>query len=417
MTKTLILALAVPGFFLAAYGLYFGVIAIFGIRLRSHYAPRAPRARFAVLIAARNEGAVIGHLVDSLTAQQYPRELFDIIVAPNNCTDDTEQVARRHGARIFAPQGRITGKGEVLRQAVDALILPGSYDAVCVFDADNLVDPMFLARMNDAWCAGAAAAQGFRDSKNPQQSAVSGCYSICYWMLSHFYNNARAQLGLSALVNGSGFMVSAELLRRLGGWHTRTMTEDYEFSAQCVLAGERVCFVPGAVIYDEQPLTFLQSWKQRRRWTTGSLQGLELYGGRLFAHAVSEHDMVSADMYLTFLSPLLQVVSALTAVLGTALMLWMGRLDPINLAVIVAVAAGSVLASALGCAAAALAAVLMKKTPLPGMAKSILSFWVFMGSWMLITFVSVFKWQESWDPIAHTDAVGISDLEKLDHTA
>ena len=115
------------------------------------------------------------------------------------------------------------------------MVLAGGYDAMCVFDADNLVHPDFLARMNDAVCAGHVAVQGFRDSKNPEQSAISGCYSICYWMLNRFYNSARSALGLSALVNGSGFTATAGLLRELGGWNTVTMTEDYEFSAQCAL--------------------------------------------------------------------------------------------------------------------------------------------------------------------------------------
>ena len=87
-------------------------------------------------------------------------------------------------------------------------------------------------------------------------------------------------------MNGSGFAVTTALLRRLGGWHTVTMTEDYEFSAQCAMLGERVHFVPEALIYDEQPLTFRQSWKQRRRWTTGSLQGLQNYGHGLFSSFV-----------------------------------------------------------------------------------------------------------------------------------
>ena len=152
--KLLFMILAVPGLFLAVYGLYFLCIALFGIWRRAHYDPAAPAARFAVLIAARNESAVIGNLVDSLLAQRYPRALYEVIVAPNNCTDDTEAVARAHGARIFCPQGKITGKGEVLRQAVDQIALQEKFDAICVFDADNLVDPDFLARMNDAFCSG-----------------------------------------------------------------------------------------------------------------------------------------------------------------------------------------------------------------------------------------------------------------------
>jgi len=410
--RILLLIVSVPGIFLAAYGLYFAAIALLGLRRHLSYPKAVPQARFAVVVAARNEEAVIGNLVDSLKRQNYPRELYDIIVAPNNCTDNTRAVAAKHGARIFLPSGKVTGKGDVLQQAVSQIVLPEGYDAMCIVDADNLVEPHFLARMNDAYAAGGQAAQGFRDSKNPRQSTVSGCYSISYWMLSHFYNRSRHVLGLSSLIGGSGFMVSAKLLRRLGGWNTSTMTEDYEFSAQCVLAGERVYFVPDAIIYDEQPLTFVQSWKQRRRWTTGSLQGLELYGGRLFARAVDQHDMVSFDMYLTFLSPILQVVSTVTGVIAGGLMLWQGRLVPMHLFLIVAVAAGSVLASAVGCAVVALAAVLMKQTPMTGMAKSILSFWLFMFSWMVITFVSMVKKQKSWDPIAHTQSVTISELQR-----
>ena len=230
---------------LSVYTLYFGVIALRGlVRRAPAFARTAPQKRIACVVAARNEAAVIGPLVDSLFAQDYPRALFEVIVAPNNCTDDTEAVAAAHGARIFRPTGPIRSKGDVLAQVVDEVVLKENFDAMCVFDADNLAGRQFLARMNDALCAGAQAAQGFRDSKNPEQTAISGCYSICYWMVNRFYNAARASLGLSALVNGSGFAVSTGLLRALGGWRTVTMTEDYEFSAQCALNGHKVHFVP-----------------------------------------------------------------------------------------------------------------------------------------------------------------------------
>ena len=402
------------GLLLAVYGLYFGVIALFGLRRRPRYPAAAPKTCFAVVIAARNEEAVIGNLIDSLFAQRYPRTMFEVLVVPNNCTDATEQVARSHGARILRPTGAVKGKGEALRQATDLLLKEGRADAICVFDADNLVDPDFLARMNDAYCAGAAAAQGFRDSKNPRQSAISGCYSICYWMLSRFYNAARESLGLSSLIGGSGFMVSCALLRRLGGWNTHTLTEDYEFSAQCVLAGERVRFVPDAIIFDEQPLTFRQSWKQRRRWTTGSLQGLQIYGGRLLAQAISEKRMISFDLWLTFLSPAIQMAAAVAGVLGTLAMLLWAAPTPLGLLLTVAAAAGSVLVSAVASSAAALAAVLLHRHPAQGMAKSILSFWLFLASWLAITFVSLLHRQRSWDPIPHTTALTLDQLAGQD---
>ena len=89
----IVFVLSIP---LCLYAVYFGVVALFGLRKKLPAAPQAkPEKRFALVVAARNEAAVIGHLVDSLYGQDYPRELYEVIVAPNNCTDDTEQAARR----------------------------------------------------------------------------------------------------------------------------------------------------------------------------------------------------------------------------------------------------------------------------------------------------------------------------------
>lgn len=402
---------------LSVYTLYFGVIALRGlVRRAPAFARTAPQKRIACVVAARNEAAVIGPLVDSLLAQDYPRALFEVIVAPNNCTDDTEAVAAAHGARIFRPTGPIRSKGDVLAQVVDEVVLKENFDAMCVFDADNLAGRQFLARMNDALCAGAQAAQGFRDSKNPEQTAISGCYSICYWMVNRFYNAARASLGLSALVNGSGFAVSTGLLRALGGWRTVTMTEDYEFSAQCALNGHKVHFVPDAVVYDEQPLTFAQSWRQRRRWTTGSLQGLQTYGPALFWHALRRRSAVCFDMFLTFLLPFAQLVGAVLALAGAAPLLLtggivLGGIALRGLLAIALLAGASLLACMLGTVLAAALTVALKKGRVDGMWLSVASFWVFALSQTVLTLLSFVSKEKSWKPIAHTSVKRLDDLE------
>ena len=162
------------------YLVYFALYLPYALRPARKWAKQAPRCRFAVLVAARNEQAVIGNLVETLMAQDYPKELYDVIVIPNNCTDDTAGEAHRAGALIMECTEPVRTKGDALRQIIDKLMQQDRYDAICVFDADNLVDPGFLAGMNDAWCAGVPAGQGYRDSKNPQDSMISACYSIYY---------------------------------------------------------------------------------------------------------------------------------------------------------------------------------------------------------------------------------------------
>ena len=88
-------------FVFTLYFFYYAVYAVLSLRRGRPRRRCEPQTRFALVIAARNEECVIGQLIESLRQQDYPDELYEIIVAPNNCTDDTRGAARRAGARIF----------------------------------------------------------------------------------------------------------------------------------------------------------------------------------------------------------------------------------------------------------------------------------------------------------------------------
>ncbi len=236
------------------------------------YGKHPADTRFAVLIAASNEELVIGPLINSLLTQNYPPELYDVYVIPNNCTDNTAQAAANFGAKVLectvpVPQEQGGGPALCLQPAGWS-----GYDAFCVFDADNVAHPDFLKEMNNAYRAGARAAQGYRDSKNPYDRAVSGCYSIYYWMMDRFHNRGKAGLGLSAMLGGTGFMVSAAALEKMGGWRTQTISEDLEMSVPAGHGRGKGALGALAITYDEQPLSYESPVKQRRRWTSGTIQ-------------------------------------------------------------------------------------------------------------------------------------------------
>ena len=118
--------------------LYFLAVSLFCLCRRKKPAASAGQRRFAILIAARNEESCIAGLIESLQAQRYPRELFDIWVLPNNCTDHTVEAAQRAGARIMEMPSSVRSKGAALQYAADTLLRGQQhYDAFCVFDADN----------------------------------------------------------------------------------------------------------------------------------------------------------------------------------------------------------------------------------------------------------------------------------------
>lgn len=392
----------------AAYNL---LTALAGIRTGGGWSSRPPKKRFALLIAARNEECVIGNLVESLNAQDYPRELFDVYVIPNNCTDDTAGAARRAGANILECTVPVKSKGDVLTFAFDYFFAEKDvYDGYCVFDADNLVDPGFLKAMNNALSGGAQAAQAYRDSKNPYDTAVSGCYSIYYWMINRFYNQARNALNLTSIINGSGFMVSAELVKKMGGFHTYTMTEDIELTTQCVLQGVKVEWVPEARIYDEQPLTFGQSWKQRKRWSTGLLQGFSRYSGKLVKKAVKDRSGLCADQAVFFLAPVMQVFCFLSMVISAVLAAFSVQADLFPATQIFFKLFSPIGFSFLLTTGTAVLTLIAEKKFSWKMWKAILYYWVFVMSWIPINLICIFKKTTVWDEIKHTRGIRISEL-------
>lgn len=389
---------------------YFG-ISLFAFKRRSHKKQYEPKNKFAILIAARNEEQVIPHLVESLKMQNYPKELYDIIVIPNNCTDHTREAALQAGACVLDCTAIVKSKGDVLSFAFDKVMAGQTkYDAFCVFDADNLVHPDFLRVMNNTLCGGAQLAQGYRDSKNPYDSAISGCYSIYYWMINRFYNGARSALGLSALINGSGFMVKAEVIREMNGFHTFTMTEDLEFTTQCILRGKKVVWVPEAVIFDEQPLTFKESWKQRKRWSTGCIQGLTRYVVPLMQKAVKEKDFQCVDQILFYLTPVLQMVYLLSLLLHFTLHLLYVQYVLFPDTQLYYKMFLSLQYTYLSTVAGVLLILMLEKKFSLRIFKGLIGYWLFMMSWIPINLICFFKKTTVWHEIKHTRSIRLIEM-------
>lgn len=252
-------------------------IVLVGLLKREKKHPKASKKlKFAVLICARNEESVIRLPVKSIVMGNYPADKRDIIVLADNCTDKTAQKAREAGAIVWEKTFPSTGKGDVLAWGVDKVVKSGSYDAIAVFDADNIASDNWFNEINDALQDGEKVVTGRRHSSNAKANVIAGWYTVYWDMMNELSNRVRTNLGLSGKLTGTGF---AFLLSALGpdGWKTHTMVEDVEFSVQGNLRGNRVAYVPGADYADEQPVTVVYMWRQLRRWATGGWQVARSY--------------------------------------------------------------------------------------------------------------------------------------------
>ena len=242
--------------------------------------------RYAAVVAARNESAVIANLIRTLKEQNYPSELLDIYVIADNCTDNTAQISRKAGAYVYERFNKVqVGKGYALEYLFRHIFEDKgetAYDGFFVFDADNIVDRDFVREMNKMFDTGEyTALTSYRNSQNFCANWISAGYALWFLRESRFLNRPRTQLGVNCAVSGTGFLVSAQAVREDAGWPYHLLTEDIEFSIACATRGRRIGYCGKAVIYDEQPEKFKQSWDQRLRWSKGFYQVDAKYTGSL----------------------------------------------------------------------------------------------------------------------------------------
>ena len=366
--------------------------------------------KFMAIIPAHNEEAVVGNLVESLKNQDYPKDLYDIYVIADNCTDNTAKIAREKGAIVYERfDSEKKTKGYALQWFLQQKIQENApYDAFFVFDADNIVDKGFIKAMNKKLCQGEDVVQGYRDIKNPTDSWVTAGYAIFYWTMHRFYHLARYNLGLSPLLNGTGFMVKFDIVKPQG-WDTVTLTEDIEFSLKRIIQGKRLGWATDAIVYDEQPTGFKQSWSQRSRWTVGHMQCLKRYTGDLFK-AVKEHKtLMNLDglLYIAGTTPMLVITFGL---LILNCIMYAGNAMS-NLDFLINILNYLVPTLLLPIATAVIVMALEKK-PIKPMLKGLLCYPIFMGSWVIINIKCLFKRETTWQKIDHVRDIKIAEVKE-----
>lgn len=391
----------------AAYLIYYVITGLCILKQKSKIKEETKKHKFAVIVPARNEEKVIGNLLKSLNNQEYPKDYYDIFVVVNNCTDRTKEIALENDAQVIECKTSVKSKGEALKIAFSKLN-DNDYEAYIIFDADNIVHPKFISKMNNALGEGYELAQGFRDSKNVSDTWISSCYSIHYLIHNIFLNKARMNIDKSSFINGTGFMITKKFLNRKG-YKAHTLTEDIELTTRCAIDNEMIAFVDDAITYDEQPTTFKESWKQRKRWSIGTIQCLKIYSGKLIKKFFRKNNFASIDSFIFLISPLLQFLGALSYLLhfliGVTQMQYMNYSSKII----------SILIWYIASLALSIVAIKIRKKHILPYIKGIITLPVFVLSWIPINILAIFsrKKQNAWEKIEHTRDVTIDKMLEM----
>jgi cellulose synthase/poly-beta-1,6-N-acetylglucosamine synthase-like glycosyltransferase len=309
---------------LALVGGYQLFLSFFGWYRKKAKIQYAPQKTFAILVAAHNEEQVVGALIENLKSLNYPKEMYDIMVICDNCSDKTADIVRQHGVYAYERHhATLKGKGFAIEWMLKELWkLPRSYDSIVIVDADNLVSQDYLIHMNNDLCAGSRVIQAYLDTKNPHDSWVTSAYAVTYWYCNRLWQNPRTNLKLANFLGGTGMCFDTLLLKEMG-WGATSLVEDLEFTMRCVQKGIYPTFNYDAKVYDEKPLTYKASARQRLRWMQGHFEVARRYSLPLLWSGLKEGNWAKIDTAIYAMNVYNLMISSVLTVF-----LWGDRLLP-----------------------------------------------------------------------------------------
>ena len=272
---------------------------------------------FAILIPARDESLVISNLLDSIKKQTFKIDSKDIYIIVESKKDKTVSIAKQRDINIIYRKNLTNRrrKGYALDDALKEILKAKKhYDAYFIFDADNVLDRNYLFKtyknLYDIFIC-------YRNTKNGNASIFSACYSITFSMINTFSNNYKMKHNLTLTVSGTGFYIKGEILEKLGGYPFNSLTEDYEFTLYATLNDLTSNYNTKAKYFDEQPIDYVTTIKQRTRWVKGYFDSRRKYYP-LLRDKASRKDNNYPSVYLTLVGVKPYILLALSVILYLA---------------------------------------------------------------------------------------------------
>lgn len=321
-------ALAVVFGLLLGYQLLLSLVAVRAKKLSHFYVIQ--NRKFAIVLFAHNEEKVIAKSLYSLSGLVYPKNLYDLVVVADNCTDSSAAIARNLGAIVLEQTDETErGKGYVLRWAFDQIMSwDKSYDAIIVFDSDSLVSGNYLEVMNYYLENGSKVIQSC-DLLLPEPGVwKSEVMQIGLLLYNYVKPLGRKALRLGTRLSGSGMCFSTEVLRQIP-WE-QSLTEIVEYSSVLQLRGIKINFAPEAIVWTQrwtqQEKYELQYRGEIRRYST-----IQKYASRLLAAAIQKKSFRYLDSYIDLVTPsLINLLLSVLAMCGINGLLWAIGLLPVS---------------------------------------------------------------------------------------
>ena len=250
-------------------------LLLYAIASKFYRAPQYPEARMlrriAVLFPAYKEDRVILASVESFLKQDYPKELYDVIVISDQMRPETHEALQALPIRLLTANYTESSKAKAMTLAMDS-IDTDAYDIVVIMDADNMTTPDFLSTINRVFDSGIKSAQAHRTGKN-LNTDISVLDSISEEINNGFFRSGHNAVGLSAGLSGSGMAFEAKWFHQQVKY-LWTAGEDKELEAMLLQQRIYTVYLPDLLVFDEKTQKKEAISNQRKRWIAAQFGAL-----------------------------------------------------------------------------------------------------------------------------------------------
>jgi cellulose synthase/poly-beta-1,6-N-acetylglucosamine synthase-like glycosyltransferase len=249
--------------------LYIFIFSFAGLFYRQKDYPEQPvLRRIAVLIPGYKEDAVIGEVAKDALLQDYPQEDYDVVVIADSFRQDTLTYLHALPVKIIEVKFAKSTKSLALNKAME--LLPEIYDIAVILDADNLMGPGFLTKINAAFDLGSFAVQGHRKAKNTDTS-LAVLDAISEEINNHIFRKGHRVMGLSSAIIGSGMAFQYSYFKSLMSSVTAIGGFDKDIELRMLKEGRKIIYLDDAEVLDEKVQKEEAFSNQRRRWLSAQL--------------------------------------------------------------------------------------------------------------------------------------------------
>lgn len=226
--------------------------------------------KYLVIFPAYGEDKVILHTVKSFLLQHYPHDKYSVVVVSDHMLKETNTELSKLPITLLQPQFENSSKAKALQFAIDNI--HDNFDNIVILDADNIVQPDFLEKLNEICNQGFSAIQCHRCAKNAENQ-IAQLDGISEEINNSLFRKGHNNIGLSAALIGSGmcfdylwFKAHVHLLSTAG--------EDREIEKMLLIEHIYIKYVEDIDVFDEKVGNEDNFQLQRQRWMSAQLNCL-----------------------------------------------------------------------------------------------------------------------------------------------